>query len=306
MSAEQPTVAVVIATRNRPEMVREAVAAVRAQEYDGIVRTVVVHDQSEPDLSLVDEDPRRPVDVVGNHRREGLPGARNTGIELAGTEFVAFCDDDDLWLPGKLAAQVRALVDQPDAVLATCGIRVQYDGEHHDRVLDLAQVPFDELLADRHTELHPSGFLLRRASLLGSTGLVDEDLPGGFGEDYELLLRCAREHPVVNIVKPLVVVRWGAQSFFFRRWETMAAGLTWMLERYPEFERVPHGSARLRGQIAFAHAAMGHRREALTWARGAIRRNAREPRAYLALAVASRAVSPHRVMEALHRRGRGI
>ncbi len=47
-------------------------------------------------------------------------------------------------------------------------------------------------------------------------------MPGGFGEDYEFLLRAAKVHPVVNVNEVLAVVRWGKQSFFFRRWETMA------------------------------------------------------------------------------------
>lgn len=300
-----PSVTVVIATRDRPEMVREAVVAVRSQDHPGLLHTIIVHDQSVPDLSLGDGDPLRPVTVVTNERRPGLAGARNTGIELATTDLVAFCDDDDVWLPGRLRAQVEALRDAPDALLVTCGIRVEHDGRSHDRVLDRTRVHLPELLADRHTELHPSTFLMRREGLV-AIGMVEEQVPGGFGEDYELLLRCAQLGPVVHVREPLVRVRWGAQSYFTRRWETMAAGLTWMLERFPDFESVPRGSARLRGQVAFAHAALGHRREAVRWSRTALRRNPREPRALLALAVTTGLVPPARVVALLHRFGRGI
>ena len=51
---------------------------------------------------------------------------------------------------------------------------------------------------------------------------------------------------------------------------------------------------------------MGTRRTSARWALGALRRNPAEPRAYLALAVSSGAVKPDRVMELLHRRGKGI
>ena len=64
-------------------------------------------------------------------------------------------------------------------------------------------------------------------------------------EDYEFLLRAAKVHPVVNVSEVLAAVRWGKQSFFFRRWETMAAGLTWLLRRYPEFDSSRPGSARI-------------------------------------------------------------
>lgn len=301
-----PVVSVVIATRNRPDLVREAVASVVDQDVAEPVEVVVVADQCEPDEQLAQVSGRRTVRVVRNDRRPGLAGARNCGIRHSRGEHVAFCDDDDYWLPGKLRRQLDLLHEVPEAGLCTTGIRVEYDGGSYPRVLDAERVTFEDLLRDRHTELHPSTFLLRRSVLESRIGLVDEDVPGGFGEDYELLLRAARVHPVLNVVEPLTVVRWGGQSFFFRRWQTMAAGLTWLLERYPEFETSPRGAARLHGQIAFAHAAMGHRASALRSAGRAVRRRPTEPRAYLAAAVASGAVGPDRVMETLHRHGRGI
>ena len=301
-----PTVSVVIATRDRPEMVREAIAAALAQDVEDPLEVVVVYDQSEPDLTLAREDGSRSVRVITNTHSPGLAGARNTGIESSDSEFVAFCDDDDYWLPHKLAGQLRELRAVPSAGLSTCGIRIQYDGQEFDRPLPITRVTFAELLRNRHTELHPSTFVMRRSVLLGQVGLVDEEVPGGFGEDYEFLLRNARAHPILNVVEPGVVVRWGKQSFFFRRWETMVRGLSWLLERYPEFESSRPGSARIHGQVAFAKAALGERREALRWAGRAFRRNPREPRVPLALAVASGLVKPDRVMEALHHRGRGI
>ncbi|HSV40637.1 MAG TPA: glycosyltransferase family 2 protein [Nocardioidaceae bacterium] len=301
-----PLVSVVIATRDRPEMVREAISAVLQQDYLGFIEVVVVFDQSEPDLTLEQTAHRRSVRVIRNTHSVGLAGGRNSGIEATTGAYVAFCDDDDFWLPGKITAQVAAIAAAPAAGMCTTGIRVQYDGDEFDRVLDLDLVTFDDLLRDRHTELHPSTFLLRRSVLDRAIGPVDEDVPGGFGEDYEFLLRTAKVHPIVNVQQPLTVIRWGKQSFFFRRWETMSDGLSWLLERYPEFESSPRGSARVHGQIAFAQAAMGNRREGLRWARQSLRRSAREPRAYLAAAVAVGAVRPGRVMETLHRHGKGI
>ena len=301
-----PLVSVVIATRDRPEMVREAIDSVFAQTLEGDIEVIVVADQSEPDLSLVRYEDGRSTRVIPNDRRPGLAGARNTGIEAAAGEFVAFCDDDDVWLPTKLEHQLAALSRLPGAGLAACGIEVRYDGDTFTRMLTQSEVTFASLLRDRHTELHPSTFVMRRDMLLEHIGLVEEEVPGGFGEDYDFLLRAAKVHPVVNVSEALTVVRWGKQSFFFRRWETMAAGLTWLLERHPEFESSRPGSARLMGQIAFAHAAMGRRRSALTWGRRALFANPMEPRVFLAAAVAVHFVTPDQVMERLHRRGRGI
>lgn len=303
---DRPVVSAVIATRDRPEMLAEALASVREQDLDGVVETVVVFDQAEPDPSLASDDPLRPVRVVRNTRSAGLAGARNTGIEHARGEYVAFCDDDDYWLAGKLRRQVEVLEANPQVSITSCGIRVMYGSWERDRVLPATRIGFADLLRDRHAELHPSTFVMRRMRVLAGFGLVDENVPGGFGEDYEFLLRAARSGYIANIAQVLTVVRWHHSSYFFRRWETMATGLSWLLDEYPEFDQVPAGSARLRGQIAFAHAARRRRREALRWAGTAARRNPLEPRVPLALAVASGLVSPDRIMTQLHQRGRGI
>lgn len=303
---DRPVVSAIIATRNRPEMLAEATASVRDQDLDGIVETIVVFDQAEPDPSLASDDALRPVRVIRNTRSAGLAGARNTGIEHARGEYLAFCDDDDYWLAEKLRRQIKVLEANPQASLASCGIRVMFRDGDHDRILPASRVRFADLLRDRCAELHPSTFVMRRSDVVDGFGLVDEDVPGGFGEDYEFLLRAARFGYIANVAQVLTVVRWHQSSYFFRRWEMMATGLSWLLDEYPEFDQVRSGSARVRGQIAFAHAARRRRREALRWAGTAARRNPLEPRVTLALAVASGLVSPDRIMTQLHRRGKGI
>jgi GT2 family glycosyltransferase len=302
-----PSVSAVVPTRDRPELLRAALRAILDQDYPGPVEVVVVYDRSEPDASLAElSRPDRRVRVIRNERAPGLAGARNSGILAATGELVAFCDDDDEWLPGKLRAQAEALAAAPDAEFVSCGIRVSYDGHTVDRALPKDSVTLADLLRDRMTELHPSTFLIRAAALRDGFGLVDEEIPGSYAEDYEFLLRAARSAPLVNLRTPYVLVRWHKRSYFAQRWDTISEALQWLLERYPEFGTQPAGEARVAGQIAFARAASGDRRGAMRWARHTIRRNPREPRAWLALAVAGRVVRADAVLRTLHRRGRGI
>jgi GT2 family glycosyltransferase len=302
-----PTVSAVVPTRDRPELLRAALRAILDQDYPGRVEVVVVYDQSTPDESLTGlSRADRSVRVVVNERAPGLAGARNTGTLAAQGELIAFCDDDDEWLPGKLRAQVAALESVPGAHFASCGIRVSYDGRTVDRILDRDTVTLAELLRDRMTELHPSTFLIRSDALREGFGLVDEEIPGSYAEDYEFLLRAARSAPLVNLRVPYVLVRWHKRSYFAQRWDTISAALQWLLEKYPEFATQPAGQARVSGQIAFARAASGDSRGAVHWARRTLRDNPREPRAYLALAVAGRVVRADAVLRTLHKRGRGI
>jgi hypothetical protein len=84
---------------------------------------------------------------------------------------------------------------------------------------------------------------------------------------------------------PLAVVHWHRGSWFSQRWRTIIAALTYLIDKHAEFEQEPRGLARLYGQIAFAHAALGERRTAQRWARRSLSLNWQERRAYLALMV---------------------
>jgi UDP-N-acetylglucosamine transferase subunit ALG13/GT2 family glycosyltransferase len=301
-----PAVTVVVPTRDRPDFLRTALASILDQDYPGLLHCLVVFDGTEPDQSLVTAHDGRSVSVMTNQRTPGLAGARNSGILAVATELVAFCDDDDAWLPGKLRRQVAALLADPQASLVSCGIRVAYDGRSVDRILQAAQIELADLLRSRLTELHPSTFVMRTAAVRHGFGLVDEEIPGSYGEDYEFLLRAARKGPIANVPDVLVQVLWHKKSYFASRWETIATALTWLLDRYPEFRTEPRGHARVAGQVAFAEAAQGHRAAAVRWAARTLRANPSEPRAYLALTVASGAVRADSVLRQLHRRGRGL
>lgn len=305
MSSTWPSVDVLVPTRNRPEMLAEAIAAIRSQHYPGRLGVVVVFDRQEPDLSLVC-DGEVPVKVICNVRSPGLSGARNSGIMASFADFVAFCDDDDVWLPGKLERQVERVRAEPGLRFVTTSIRVDFAAHHSPRLAGMSSVPHSRLLESRMAMLHSSTFLIRRDYLIDGIGMVNETAPGSQNEDWELLLRASAKQPIAHVDEPLVAVRWGGTSMFARAWESKIASSVWMLDQFPAIRDSRVGYARLQGQIAFAHAALKHRREALRWALRAQRTRPLEARGYLAAAVAAGVVSPRLVLELLHRRGRGV
>lgn len=310
----QPRVSAVICTRERPELVRRAVRSVVGQDYPGSLEVVLVLDDgSAPaeaaaayaDLEeLVRSHPGRHLRIEVNGATPGLAGARNTGLRAATGTFVAFCDDDDEWLPGKVSAQLAALAAHPEAVLVATGITIVTHEGSTTRIPP-ARVTQADLLRSRVAELHPSSFLARR-ELFARIGPIDEGVPHSYGEDYELLLRCARIGPIVAVPAPLTVVHWDRLSFFNARWDAVAGGLSYLLDRFPEFERDRVGRARVRGQVAFAHAAAGRRTEALRWARDAWRDDPRQLRSYGAAAVAMGLARPERLVAAVNTRGKGL
>ncbi|MFC4122194.1 glycosyltransferase family 2 protein [Nonomuraea zeae] len=288
---------------NRPRRLREAVEAVLAQDYPGELSLVVVADGAP--LAVVAEQVAdavvggsHSVRVLPNTLSPGLPGARNTGIAACDTDLVAFCDDDDVWLPGKLTAQARALEDGGE--FASCGIEVEYGDRRVPRLAGTSRVTVDDLVRSRMVMVHSSTFLFPRGALW-----ADESAPGGQNEDWDLALRAAKRQPIVHVDRPLVRVRWGG-SHYSARWADRIAGLDWMLARHPELAVDPCGAARVYGQLAFSHAALGHRREAARWAARTFAARPREPRGPIALAVAAGLVSAPAVLSLLHQRGRGI
>lgn len=301
-----PAVGVVIATHNRPELLRRALNSVLAQDYAGDLDVVVVFDRSEPMVELA-RDGKHRVRVLSNARTPGLAGARNTGILRLDTEFVAFCDDDDTWLPGKLAAQLDRLARRPASTFATTAMQVDYRGRATIRRAGRNQVTVRELARSRMTMLHSSSFLFRRDAMIGpgGFGLVDEDIPLSQGEDWDLLLRAARQHPIEHVDEPLVAIRWGESSYFVDAWENKNAAHLWLISRHPEFQedRMAHGV--MLGKLAFGHAALGHRREAVLAARQALAANWREPRVPCALLVVA-GVPSKWLTEQLNKRGHGI
>src|SRR5919109_2579610 len=77
-----PTVSVVVATRERPDLLRRAVRSILEQDYTGVVECIVVADGGDPpdpaELAGGDATTRRLV-VTTNGRTPGLAGARNAG-----------------------------------------------------------------------------------------------------------------------------------------------------------------------------------------------------------------------------------
>jgi len=304
--AAWPSVGVVVPTRNRPELLRRTLTAIWEQEYPGALDMIVVFDGEQPDESLGRMGPGREIRVVANARTPGLAGARNTGIDVLTTELVAFCDDDDVWAAGKLTAQVRLFQREPTTEMVTCGIVVSFAGRRSPRLVGRDRIEHRELLASRLAMLHSSTFLLRRTALLDGIGALDETIPGSQNEDWDLLLRASRRHPIRHVDEPLVDVLWGQSSYFSRQWQTRVSSLLWMLRRHPDIAADRTGAARVYGQLAFGYAVLGNRRACLQWAAKSLRRRWREPRGVIALAVAARLLPAEFVLAALHRRGHGI
>ncbi len=301
-----PLVTAVIPTKDRPQLLARSLQSVIDQDYPGPIEILIVFDGTEPVAPEVRMSGDRTVRLIVNSRKPGLSGNRNTGFLAARGELVGSCDDDDEWLPGKVRAQVSLLSQHPEASVVACGFLYHYHDSDLPREARSPSLSFDDMLEDRHIEVTSSTYLMRRAQLVDEIGLIDEELPGSYAEDYELLLRAARLGPIVCVMEPLARVYLHDSSFFANAWQNINDGLVYLLDRVPEFQQNPVGLARIEGQLAFANAALGNRGKAVRYALRSLRKSRRARQSYAALLVAARLVSADRVLAGARRFGRGI
>jgi glycosyltransferase involved in cell wall biosynthesis len=115
---------IILTAFDEGRLLRDAVESVFAQTApDGyelpVMEVLLVYDQeTRPKTAEVVEDIRRrhpEVRVMENRHRRGVGGSRNTGIDAARGEWIAFLDGDDLWFPDAVHTRWSALRDHPDA-----------------------------------------------------------------------------------------------------------------------------------------------------------------------------------------------
>jgi glycosyltransferase involved in cell wall biosynthesis len=276
-----PLVSVVIPTRDRPGQVAGAIRSALGQE-GALVEVCVVDDGSSPPLALPDDlagDER--VTLIRLDRSRGAAAARNVAIAATAGELIAFLDDDDEWLPGKLARQLEALrANAPGTAVVACGFDM-WDGE---RLVTSRITPADVnsggLLA--HPCLCPSVALVTREALL-AVGGFDESFDRV--EDWDLWMRLSDLGPVRIVPEVLVDRRLSpfvpAPSLEARR--MLAARIEPRLARLPAAD-----AARLRGRFhaddGVLLAILGRRREALGVLLAALRDHPRSRTAAVGLA----------------------
>jgi glycosyltransferase involved in cell wall biosynthesis len=200
-----PEISVIIPTYNRRAMLSEALASVHAQR-EASFEVIVVDDGSTDgtwsDLVAAGGELHA---IRSEHR--GPAAARNRGLALALGSLIAFLDSDDLWMPAKLARQVRFMREHPGCAISQSaetwmrnGRRVNPGRRHRKRAGDIF---IDSL---RTCLISPSAAIVRR-ELLERLGGFDEDLQAC--EDYDLWLRIAAREPVGLLDEPLVMRRAG-------------------------------------------------------------------------------------------------
>ena len=203
MNAETPTVSVIIPTYNRARYLTGGVGSVVAQDY-GDREIIVVDDGSTDGTPAVAAGLGSAVRYVRQENR-GPAAARNCGIRASRGRYIAFLDSDDLFLPGKLSAQVRAFEERPEAGLVYTGCRL-IDEDGHPLQERYGAYLFGWVYHDLvFGECLPTPSVMVRRDVLDRVGGFEENMR--WAEDLDLWRRVARHYPIVALKDEFVAVR---------------------------------------------------------------------------------------------------
>ena len=200
-----PLVSIVIPVYNGEQTILETVHSVLQQTFTDFELIVIDDGSSDRTVALLDtiDDARLQVFSYSNG---GLPVARNRGISLANGQYITFIDADDLWTPTKVADQLAALQDNPEAGLAYSWTLTMDD---QSRALHPGKLVSYE--GDVHAQMLLSNFIasgsnaMLTAQAIASVGTFDPSLTSC--EDWDYWLRVAAKWPFVVVPKPQILYR---------------------------------------------------------------------------------------------------
>ena len=243
MHAYLPVVSVIMNCRNSSQFLREAIDSVYDQTFKDW--EIIFWDNASTDAS---PDIARSYAARENDKRlryfraetpTPLGEARNLAIAEARGHYIAFLDCDDIWMPGKLAAQVALFETNPQVGLA-CTDTIMFTGRSEiNRMFRMAAPKRGRALRELMTSgwISMSAAMIRRSALDGLKEWFDPAF--SMAEEADLFYRLAWDWELDYVDLPLTRWRVHGQNTTFKKFHEFAAETRLILEKYsklhPEF-----------------------------------------------------------------------
>ena len=230
-----PPVSVVIPTYRRHQYLTEALLSIAEQTYvhfEAIVVNDWPDDREHIDRIVEGMDDRR-FRVVHHQHNAGLPAARNSGIGLSRGDIVAFLDDDDLWLPQKLAQHIAVHASDVAVGLVYSGYILRWDDQAWPDLIRYAKAaPADIPAAMRRNRFCPAtmGLTTIRRECLARVEGLDESLSQL--QDWDLYYRLAATCRFRALPEPLMVFRQHAGNRLTTAFDDRREGLERILNKW--------------------------------------------------------------------------
>ena len=212
--SDYPRVSAIIPTRERPALLACAIRSALRQTWPNLEVIVVVDGPDSATTAYLETCSDARLRVVFLDERRGGSDARNAGVRAACGEWVAFLDDDDEWLPEKIAQQMRTAHAMPDWFpVVSCRLIAQ--SPTTSRVLPTRTYEQPQPIADFlfcRTSMRDPGGVMQSSTLLAPRELVvavpfKSGLP--MHQDWDWLIRVAAHKGVgvAMVRQPLCIWR---------------------------------------------------------------------------------------------------
>jgi glycosyltransferase involved in cell wall biosynthesis len=221
------SVAVIIPTFDRAHLIGETLDSLLAQTH-APAEVIVVDDGSTDDTAAV---VLRYGGRMRYHRVEsgagniGPSAAKNIGVSLATSPWIAFCDSDDIWMPSKLERQLRIHALCPEVEISYTDSVFFGPGRGHDstlfarppagywepgrRIIEETMWVYEESFVERGVRYQPAlvSTLLMSRQRFERLGHYNERFSIGLSEDLEFALRNFGHPPIGVLAEPRVGIR---------------------------------------------------------------------------------------------------
>lgn len=200
-------ISVIIPTYKRPNKIINAIKTVEKQTYSNFEIIIVDDNDSESNYRKktkknVLKNKKENLIYIEHKKNLGACAARNTGIENAKGEYIAFLDDDDIWYKKKLEKQFNKIKNDENIALVYCNYyKIDRTKNSKSKTNYVYRGETYKAFLKKTSGLCTSSFLIR-SSKIKKIGGFDEKLTSY--QDYDLLLRLSKENKIDFVEEPLM------------------------------------------------------------------------------------------------------
>lgn len=202
MEGQHPLVSVIVTSYNRENYLKKTISSILSQTFKDFELIVVDNYSSFDFWTLIDSFEDSRIRAFQNANGGIIAINRNYAIERSKGRYVAFCDDDDLWHPEKLAVQIDYLSSRDHTVVGSDFNIIDQDDKFVKRV-------YKEKVKNRY-ELYRGNVVALSSVMCEMTDSVRFDESSNYLaiEDYKLWMELLHHgYDICNIPQPLMSYR---------------------------------------------------------------------------------------------------
>lgn len=200
-----PCVSIIVTTFNRRELLAETINSILLQTFADFELIVVDNMSEDGTKEYICGISDCRIKYFRNPNDGVIAVNRNFGIQRARGVYIAFCDDDDLWLPTKLDQQVFLLTKNTDVALCYTQAESFLDGKTVAPRMNRRYVYRNHFSALLRGNYFPNSSVIVRCFIFKELGLLTEN--PSLREDYEMWLRIAKYYTLMGIEASLIRYR---------------------------------------------------------------------------------------------------